>query len=130
VHVVFLNPQGNFDRDDSHMTEHPDFGGQLIYVKELSMALSRMGVKVDIVTRLIDDPEWPEFHREVDYYEGYEENPRIVRIPCGGPGFLEKERLWEHLEEYIDRTLAFYGGAPPRFRDRPLRGRGVRRGAP
>ena len=25
MHVVFFNPQGNFDPDDSHLTEHPDF---------------------------------------------------------------------------------------------------------
>jgi sucrose-phosphate synthase len=115
MRIVFLNPQGNFDQDDSHMTEHPDFGGQLIYVKEVSMALARMGVKVDIATRRIEDPEWPEFRKDVDYYEGYEENLRIVRIPCGGLKFLRKELLWEHLEEFIENLLSFYGDEPPGF---------------
>ena len=36
MHVVFLNPQGNFDPGDCRWTQHPDFGGQLVYVKELS----------------------------------------------------------------------------------------------
>ena len=84
MHVIFLNPQGNFDQNDSHMTEHPDFGGQLIYVKEVCMALSKMGVKVDILTRRIEDPDWPEFSKEICYYEGYEENLRIVRLEAGG----------------------------------------------
>ena len=44
MHVVFLNPQGNFDERDSHLTEHPDFGGQLVYAKEVAKALSRLGV--------------------------------------------------------------------------------------
>ena len=51
MHVAFLNPQGNFDRKDSCLTEHPDFGGQLVYVKEVCRALARQGVQGDIITR-------------------------------------------------------------------------------
>ncbi|MFQ5949431.1 MAG: glycosyltransferase [Nitrospiria bacterium] len=115
MHVIFLNPQGNFDQNDSHWTEHPDFGGQLVYVKEICIALSKMDVKVDIVTRYIDDPDWPRFAKEIDTYDGYEDKLRIVRIPCGGPNFLNKERLWEHLDEYTDNILSFYGGTLPDF---------------
>jgi sucrose-phosphate synthase len=115
MHVVFLNPQGNFDPHDSHLTEHPDFGGQLVYVKELAMAMAELGHKVDIVTRRIDDPGWPEFASEIDHYPGYEDNLRIVRVSCGGPEFLNKERLWDHLEEFVDNLLAFYGEEPPQF---------------
>lgn len=115
MHLVFLNPQGNFDQHDSHLTEHPDFGGQLVYVKEISLALTRLGHKVDIVTRLIDDPQWPEFSKTVDSYESYEENLRIIRLPCGGPLFLNKEKLWEHMPEFIDNLVAFYDGDLPDF---------------
>lgn len=115
MHVVFLNPQGNFDQHDSHMTEHPDFGGQLIYVKEICRALAAMDVKVDIVTRKIVDPAWPEYSKEIGYYEGSEDNLRIVRVPCGGPAFLRKEDLWEHLDEFTDNVLKFYGARPPGF---------------
>ena len=78
MHVIFLNPQGNFDQYDSHLTEHPDFGGQLVYVKEVCMAIANMGVKVDIVTRLIDDPAWPEFSQPLGSYEGYAEHHPIA----------------------------------------------------
>jgi sucrose-phosphate synthase len=115
MHILFLNPQGNFDPSDSHLTEHPDFGGQLVYVKELALAMAEMGHEVDIVTRRIDDPNWPEFASEIDHYPGYESNPRIVRLSCGGPEFLNKERLWDHLDEFVDNTLAFYGGRRPQF---------------
>lgn len=115
MHIVFLNPQGNFDQNDSHMTEHPDFGGQLIYVKEVCMALADMGHRIDIVTRRIVDPRWPEFNKEIDYYKGYEEHLRIIRIPFGGNEFLRKELLWEHLEEYTDRILGFYSNGLPDF---------------
>ncbi|MDH3792641.1 MAG: glycosyltransferase, partial [Rhodospirillales bacterium] len=115
MHIVFLNPQGNFDASDSHLTEHPDFGGQLVYVKELAMAMAEMGHRVDIVTRKIEDPDWPEFASEIDHYPGYEDNLRIVRVSCGGPAFLNKERLWDHLDEFVHNMLAFYGEEPPQF---------------
>ena len=65
MHIVFLNPQGNFDPADSYLTEHPDFGGQLVYVKELAQAISQLGHKVDIVTRRIRDKKWPEFSEDI-----------------------------------------------------------------
>ena len=115
-HVAFLNPQGNFDQNDSYWTEHPDFGGQLVYVKEVSKALANMGVRVDIITRQINDPEWPEFS---DLYDSYPdcENLRIIRLPFGGDEFLAKEKLWPHLKEYIDAVAEFYDeeGAFPDF---------------
>ncbi|RQD79136.1 MAG: glycosyltransferase family 1 protein [Halanaerobium sp. MSAO_Bac5] len=106
-HVAFLNPQGNFDKEDSYWTEHPDFGGQLVYVKEVSKAMAELGVKVDIITRQINDPNWPEFSDLYDNYEGAE-NLRIIRLPFGGDRFLEKEKLWPHLKEYVDAVADFY----------------------
>ncbi len=115
MHIVFINPQGNFDAADSHLTEHPDFGGQLVYVKELAMAMADEGHRIDIVTRLIDDPEWPEFSSPLDHYPGYESLVRIVRIRCGGAAFLAKERLWPHLDEFVHNLVAFYGNTLPAF---------------
>ncbi|KRQ86370.1 Mannosylfructose-phosphate synthase [Caloramator mitchellensis] len=106
--IAFLNPQGNFDNNDSHWTEHPDFGGQLVYVKEVALALGEMGVKVDIITRRIIDEDWPEFSKDVEIYHG-NENVRVVRIPFGGDKFLPKEKLWPYLEnEFVDGIIDFY----------------------
>jgi sucrose-phosphate synthase len=115
MHTLFFNPQGNFDKTDSHLTEHPDFGGQLVYVKEIAMAMVAAGHKVDIVTRRIIDPEWPEFSASIDYYNDHAPDLRIVRIPCGGDGFLAKEQLWDHLPEFVDETVKFYGRDLPGF---------------
>ena len=115
MRVAFLNPQGNFDRYDSYLTEHPDFGGQLVYVKEVSMALARMGVQVDIVTRWIDDSSWRGFSKQIDRFDQCEDLLRIIRIPFGGARFLEKERLWPHLPEFIENLLSFYGDQPPDY---------------
>ncbi len=108
MRIAFLNPQGNFDPLDSYWTEHPDFGGQLVYVKEVALALGRMGHHVDIVTRRILDPEWPGFEGPLDAYPS-EPNVRIVRLPCGGDGFLRKEDLWPRLgTEWVPNIQAFY----------------------
>jgi len=108
MHIAFLNPQGNFDPQDRYWTAHPDFGGQLVYVKEVSLALGRLGHQVDILTRRIVDPDWPGFERAIDGYPG-EHNVRIVRLACGGDRFLRKEELWPHLgTEWIPRILEFY----------------------
>jgi sucrose-phosphate synthase len=108
LHITFLNPQGNFDPKDSYWTEHPDFGGQLVYVKEVSLALGRMGHQVDILTRRIVDPEWTGFESTLDAYPG-EPNVRIVRLPCGGDRFLHKEDLWPYLgTEWVPNILALY----------------------
>lgn len=115
MHIGFLNPQGNFDPANSHITEHPDFGGQLIYVKELAIAMAQKGHKIDILTRQIIDPDWPEFAQPFDAYPGVD-NVRIIRLPAGPKEFLPKELLWPHLvTDWIPNILKFYqeqGGLP------------------
>ena len=107
MHLAFLNPQGNFDPTDRGWTEHPDFGGQLVYVKELALALGQLGHRVDILTRQMTDAAWPEFAGAQDGYPGHP-RVRILRIPCGSAGFLRKEDLWPHLHEWVEGVLAFY----------------------
>lgn len=115
MRLAFLNPQGNFDKNDSYLTEHPDFGGQLVYVKEICKALVKLGVKVDIITRKIVDPDWHGFSSDIDYYGDSGEDLRIVRIAFGGDRFLNKEKLWHYLNEYADNIIKFYNGDLPDF---------------
>jgi sucrose-phosphate synthase len=118
VRIGFLNPQGNFDPEDSYWTQHPDFGGQLVYVKQLSLAMGELGHKVDVLTRQIIDPDWPEFSESFDAYPGAP-NVRIVRLPAGPDGFLRKELLWPHLvRAWVPNVISFYeneGGLPDAF---------------
>ena len=108
MHIGFLNPQGNFDPKDSHWTEHPDFGGQLVYVKQLALAMGAQGHKVDILTRQIIDPEWPAFAGKFDAYPN-QPNIRIIRLPAGSEKFMRKELLWQHLiQEWVPNILNFY----------------------
>ncbi|MBN1888758.1 MAG: glycosyltransferase [Thermoflexales bacterium] len=115
MHIGLLNPQGNFDPGDSYWTEHPDFGGQLVYVKQVALAMAELGHRVDILTRQVVDPAWPEFAAPLDAYPGAP-GVRIVRLPAGPAGFLPKERLWPHLvRDWAPNIIAFYrdeGGWP------------------
>lgn len=105
--IVFLNPQGNFDAKDRYWTEHPDFGGQLVYVKEIACALSELGISVDIVTRRFEDDQFQHFDQEIDGYPAMP-NVRIIRIRAGENRFLSKELLWPHLPEWCENIHRFY----------------------
>jgi mannosylfructose-phosphate synthase len=75
-----------------------DTGGQVVYVLELSKKLALLGYQVDIWTRLFEGQE---------RIEKVAERVRIVRMPCGGPGFLPKEYLCDHLAEWNEHALRF-----------------------
>ncbi len=107
MYFVFLNPQGNFDKHDSFWTEHPDFGGQLVYVKEIAIALAELGHDVDIITRRFSDERFACFEDEFDYYEN-SKRVRIVRVACGGNDFLQKELLWDCLDEWTNNIIDFF----------------------
>lgn len=108
MYLAFINIHGNFDAKDSHMTAHPDFGGQNVYVKHVALELGRLGHHVDIITRRIIDPMWPEFAESIDQYPS-ENSVRIIRISCGPSTFLPKEKLWPHLgSEFAPNILKHY----------------------
>jgi sucrose-phosphate synthase len=107
VRIALLNPQGNFDPADRYWTAHPDFGGQLVYVKEVALALAGLGHTADILTRRIVDPDWDGFEGHLDAYP-HESGVRIIRLDCGPAGFLRKELLWPHLYDWTEKIIAFY----------------------
>ena len=75
-----------------------DTGGQVVFVLELSKKLAQLGYEVDIWTRQFEDqPEW----------EPVAEQVRIIRIPCGEPGFIPKEFLNRKLPQWSENALRF-----------------------
>lgn len=107
LRIAFVNPQGNFDVEGSHLAAHPDFGGQLVYVREVALALAGMGHRADILTRRIADDRWPEFAAAEESFPGCP-NVRILRFPCGPERFLPKEELWPHLGEWVENAARHY----------------------
>jgi sucrose-phosphate synthase len=77
--------------------------------------MAQQGHQVDILTRQIIDPKWPEFAEPFDTYPDVE-NLRIIRLPAGPKEFLRKELLWPHLvQDWVPNILKFYresGGLP------------------
>ncbi|WP_417875890.1 glycosyltransferase [Winogradskyella sediminis] len=75
----------------------PDTGGQVVYVLELADRFSRLGKRVDLVTRQFEDQ--PE-------YDHVDENFSIWRIPFGGKEFIRKEDMHDDLKKFVNNTLA------------------------
>ena len=84
-----------------------DTGGQTKYVLEFAKTLCEdpRVEKVEILTRLIIDKNISD-----DYSQKFEivnDKLSIVRIMCGGKKYLRKELLWDHLEEFADKTIKY-----------------------
>ncbi len=74
----------------------PDIGGQCIYVRELSARLATLGAGVVALTRDRGDGRAPE--------EPISPGAKVIRIPCGPPGFIPKEEMFPYLEEFAQRA--------------------------
>lgn len=103
--IMMLNPQGYVSYPPP--LGKTDTGGQIVYVFELSKALVKKGIKVDIFTRAFENYQQEE--------EQIIDNLKIVRIRCGGNKFIPKEKLYEIMPEfsenimkYIDKTRKKY----------------------
>ena len=75
----------------------PDTGGQVVYVLELAKRFSRLGQRVDLVTRRFEGQ--PEFDEVND-------NFRVWRIPFGGPNFIRKEDMHDYLGDFVTNFLS------------------------
>lgn len=75
-----------------------DTGGQVVYVLELAKKLAQLGFEVDIWTRRFESQP------EIDVVN---DRVRVIRMPCGGPDFIDKEYLVQHLAEWSEHALRF-----------------------
>lgn len=86
-----------------------DTGGQVGYVLDLARATSKIPAfsRVELLTRRIFDANVsPDYQQEFEQLD--ESNVRIVRLVCGPRRYLRKELLWSHLDEYVDRSIAYF----------------------
>ena len=103
--ILMISIHGLIRGHDLELGRDADTGGQTTYVVELARALgARPEVRrVDLLTRRVADPRVDaDYAREV---EALSDKARLVRIPCGEDDYLPKEDLWDHLDEFVDRTL-------------------------
>ncbi len=69
-------------------------GGMNVYVRELSRELGRMGVEIDIFTRSQDST--------IPRVVPMAESVRVVHLPAGPEAPLARERVYDHLDEFVD----------------------------
>jgi mannosylfructose-phosphate synthase len=98
-HIAMLSTHGYFD--PIPLLGETDTGGQVLYVLELSKALAKKGVKVDIYTRWFD-------HNRMQI------NPlkdcpdvRVIRIPAGPWEFVIKEEIYKLLPVLTENLISF-----------------------
>ena len=61
--------------------------------------------KIDLITRRIADKRVSNtYEKETEIVN---EKARIIRISCGGNTYRSKEALWDHLDEFVDKTIRF-----------------------
>jgi len=98
-HIAMLSTHGYFD--PVPLLGRTDTGGQVLYVLELSKALSRIGISVDIYTRWFDPQK-----KEIDPVPGYPD-VRVIRIPAGPREFVIKEKIYPLLPELTANLAGF-----------------------
>lgn len=105
LHIMLISVHGLIRGHDLELGRDADTGGQTTYVLELARALARDETvdKVDLLTRLIDDPDVSPDYAVAE--ENLAANCTILRLPCGPKKYLRKESLWPHLDQMVDRCL-------------------------
>jgi mannosylfructose-phosphate synthase len=97
--IAMLSTHGYFDAEPQ--LGRTDTGGQVVYVLELSKALTKQGIEVDIFTRWFDKSK-----EMIELLPSYP-NLRIIRIPGGPWKFVPKEEIYDFLQELSDNLIDF-----------------------
>lgn len=106
-YIQLFSPHGLIRYHAPEVGRDKDTGGQVKYVVELLETLSRHPQvrKVDLFTRRVADKRVSAtYEKEVEIVN---DKARIIRMSCGGNIYRHKESLWDHLDEFIDKTLRF-----------------------
>ncbi|CAI2717891.1 HAD-IIB family hydrolase [Nitrospina watsonii] len=107
LYIMMFSIHGLIRSRNIEMGRDADTGGQVKYVIELAEELGKRPEvrRVDLFTRMIRDRKVSEEYSTP--VENISEKVRIVRIPCGGGKYIRKELLWNHLDEFIDKTVKY-----------------------
>lgn len=107
MYIQLISIHGLIRGENVELGRDADTGGQVRYVLELAKALceSPSVDNVDLFTRRITDKRVSsDYSREI---EQLAPGCRLVRLSCGGGKYIRKERLWPHLDDYVDAVISF-----------------------
>ncbi len=107
LYIQLYSIHGLIRCNDPELGRDADTGGQVKYVLELAKTLSEYPEveKVELVTRLIKDKNLSSDYSQP--VEKFNDKFSIVRIRCGGGKYIRKELLWNHLEEFVDKSIKY-----------------------
>lgn len=107
LYILLISMHGLIRGDQLELGLDADTGGQCTYVLELTKALAKQSevAKVDLVTRLIDDPSVAQDYAQPE--ELLSSKAKIIRLPCGPKRYMRKESLWPHLDQMVDKCLHY-----------------------
>ena len=106
LYIQMHSVHGLFRGHDLELGRDSDTGGQILYVLELAKEFARSEEvgRVDILTRMINDPDVPGYSMKM---EPVIDKLNIVRIKCGPDKYIRKEELWQYFDEYIENTKKY-----------------------
>ncbi len=107
IYIQFYNIHGLLRGHDLELGRDADTGGQTKYVLELAKAVSHSDdvEQVEIVTRYINDKDVSADYS--NHEEIVNDKLKIIRIGCGGGKYIRKELLWNHLDEFVDKSVKY-----------------------
>ena len=88
---VHGDPAANIGKEEA--------GGQNVYVRQVGKELARQGWQVDMFTRRTS----AEQAEIVEHITGC----RTIRLTAGPQAFVERDRLFDHLPEFVNAFLDF-----------------------
>ncbi|MFC1771172.1 HAD-IIB family hydrolase [Candidatus Margulisiibacteriota bacterium] len=103
--VLMINIHGLLKSSSLELGRDADTGGQTKYVYEYAKELGNHPEidNVYILTRFISDKRYsPDYALDVDPIT---DNVQILRIKCHKVQYIKKEKLWPHLDEFVDNAL-------------------------
>ena len=106
--IALVSIHGLIRGKDLELGRNADTGGQTKYVVELLRELSNCPDVDSVVlfTRLIEDEDYSEDYAQAE--EQIADGARIVRLKAGPDGYIRKEELYPHLEEFSQAMLEWF----------------------
>ncbi len=107
LYIQLYSVHGLIRGNDPEYGRDADTGGQIKYVLELANALSEdpRVEKIELITRLIKDKNVSDEYSQQK--EKVNDKFSIIRIKAGGGKYIRKELLWNHLEEFTDKSIKY-----------------------
>jgi sucrose-phosphate synthase len=106
-YILMLSVHGLIRGHDLELGRDADTGGQTKYVVDLARSLAEREdvAGVHLVTRrIVDDSVSADYARTL---EPLSDKAGIVRIEAGPSGYIPKEQLWDHLDNFTDNLLSW-----------------------